>query len=84
MHYKQLTEKNKVEIDILLKQNMSMREVGRRLGISHSAISRYKAGKYKKRKIDINKKYDIWVCQEKCVSCLKYHIKIINEQIQFG
>ena len=27
MHYKQLTEKNKVEIDILLKQNLSMREV---------------------------------------------------------
>ena len=48
-------EKNKVEIDILLKQNLSMREVGRRLGISHSTISRYKAGIYKKRKIDINK-----------------------------
>ena len=30
MNYKQLTEKNKVEIDILLKQNLSMREVGRR------------------------------------------------------
>ena len=44
MHYKQLTEKKKVEIDILLKQNMSMREVGRRLGIHHSTISRYKAG----------------------------------------
>ena len=57
MNYKQLTEKKKVEIDILLKQNLSMREVGRRLGISHSTISRYKAGKYKKRKIDINKRY---------------------------
>ena len=61
MHYKQLTEKNKVEIDILLKQNLSMREVGRRLGISHSTISRYKAGIYKKRKIDINKKYEIFI-----------------------
>lgn len=50
MNYKQLSEKNKVEIDILLKQNMSMREVGRRMGISHSTISRYKSGKYKKRK----------------------------------
>ena len=61
MNYKQLTEKNKVEIDILLKQNLSMREVGRRLGISHSTISRYKAGIYKKRKIDINKKYEIFI-----------------------
>ena len=61
MYYKQLTEKNKVEIDILLKQKLSMREVGRRLGISHSTISRYKAGIYKKRKIDINKKYKIFI-----------------------
>ena len=61
MNYKHLTEKNKVEIDILLKQNLSMREVGRRLGISHSTISRYKAGKYKKRKIDINKRYEIFI-----------------------
>ncbi len=61
MNYKQLTEKKKVEIDILLKQNLSMREVGRRLGISHSTISRYKAGKYKKRKIDINQKYEIFI-----------------------
>lgn len=61
MNYKQLTEKKKVEIDILLKQNLSMREVGRRLGISHSTISRYKSGKYKKREIDINKKYEIFI-----------------------
>lgn len=61
MHYKQLTEKKKVEIDILLEQGMSMREVGRRLGIHHSTISRYKAGIYKKRKIDINKKYEIFI-----------------------
>lgn len=61
MNYKQLTAKKKVEIDILLEQNMSMREVGRRLKISHSTISRYKSGKYKKRKIDINKKYEIFI-----------------------
>ena len=61
MNYKQLTEKKKVEIDILLKQNLSMREVGRRLGISHSTISRYKAGIYKKRKMDINKKYEVFI-----------------------
>lgn len=61
MNYKQLTEKKKVEIDILLKQKMSMREVGRRLKISHTTISRYKSGKYKKRKIDINKKYEIFI-----------------------
>ncbi len=55
MNYTQLTEKKKVEIDILLKQGMSMRQVGLELGISHSTISRYKAGIYKKRKIDIKK-----------------------------
>lgn len=61
MNYKQLTKKKKVEIDILLKQGMSMREVGRRLNISHSTISRYKAGIYRKRKIDITKKYEIFI-----------------------
>lgn len=61
MNYKQLTEKKKVEIDILLEQKLSMREVGRRLKISHTTISRYKSGKYKKRKIDINKKYEIFI-----------------------
>ena len=61
MNYKQLTEKKKVEIDILLAQGLSMREVGRRLKISHSTISRYKANIYKKRKIDINKKYEIFI-----------------------
>ena len=61
MNYKQLTAKKKIEIDILLEQGFSMREVGRRLGISHSTISRYKAGIYIKRKIDINKKYEIFI-----------------------
>ena len=50
MNYKQLTEKKKVEIDILLAQGLSMREVGRRLKISNSKISRYKANIYQKRK----------------------------------
>ena len=61
MNYTQLTEKNKVEIDILLKQGMSMRKIGSILGISHSTISRYKAGIYKKRTIDINTKYSIFL-----------------------
>lgn len=61
MNYKHLTEKKKVEIDILLKQNLSMREVGRRLKISHSTISRYKSRKYKKRKIDIYTKYELFL-----------------------
>ena len=61
MNYKQLTEKNKVEIDILLEQGYSMRKVAEILKISHSTVSRYKAGIYKKRKIDINKKYDIFI-----------------------
>ena len=53
MNYKQLTEKKKVEIDILLKQGHSMRETAKILEINHSTISRYKAGIYKKRTIDI-------------------------------
>lgn len=61
MNYTQLTEKKKVEIDILLKQGMSMRKVGSVLGISHSTISRYKAGIYIKRKIDINTKYSVFL-----------------------
>ena len=61
MNYKQLTEKNKVEIDILLSQGLSMRKVASILGISHSTISRYKAGIYKKRQINIEDKYDIFL-----------------------
>jgi len=60
-NYTQLTEKKKVEIDILLEQGLSMRAVGKILKISHSTISRYKAGIYRKRKIDINKKYEIFI-----------------------
>lgn len=59
MNYTQLTDKNKVEIDILLKQGLSMRKVAKILGISHSTISRYKANVYKKRKVDILDKYKI-------------------------
>lgn len=61
MNYTQLTDKKKVEIDILLKQGLSMREVGRRLNISHSTISRYKNDIYRKRKMDINDKYQIFI-----------------------
>lgn len=61
MYYTQLTEKKKVEIDILLKQGLSMRKVASILGISHSTISRYKAGIYKKRTINIKEKYKIFI-----------------------
>ena len=61
MNYTQLTEKKKVEIDVLLKQGLSMRKVALILGISHSTISRYKAGVYKKRKIDITERYPIFL-----------------------
>lgn len=61
MNYTQLTEKKKAQIDILLEQGLSMRKVASILGISHSTISRYKAKKYKKRKIDIKVKYDIFL-----------------------
>lgn len=60
MNYTQLTEKNKVEIDILIKENYSMRQIGKILGKSHSTISRHLSGKYKKRNIDIKKKYPIF------------------------
>ena len=61
MNYTQLKQKNKDQIDILLEQGMSMRKVASILGISHSTISRYKAGIYKKRKIDITEKYSIFL-----------------------
>lgn len=57
MNYKQLDEKKKVQIDTLLEAGFSMREVGRRLQISHSTISRYKNKIYQKRKIHIKEKY---------------------------
>ena len=61
MNYKQLNEEKKAQIDILLAQGLSMRKVAEILNISHSTISRYKNNIYKKRKIDINKKYDIFL-----------------------
>lgn len=61
MNYTQLTDKKKVEIDILLDQGYSMRKVGEILKVSHSTISRYKSKKYRKRKTDINKKYEIFI-----------------------
>ena len=61
MNYKQLTDEKKAQINILLSQGLSMRKVAEILGISHSTISRYKANIYKKRKIDINDKYDIFL-----------------------
>lgn len=58
MNYTRLTEKKKVEIDILLKQGISMRKVGQILGVNHSTISRYKGGKYKLRKSEIKPQYE--------------------------
>ena len=61
MNYKQLTKEKKAQIDILLEQGLSMRKVAKLLGINHSTISRYKANIYKKRKIDITIKYNIFI-----------------------
>ena len=61
MNYTQLDAKKKAQIDVLLENGYSMRESAKMLGISHSTISRYKAGIYKKRKIDINKKYSTFI-----------------------
>ncbi len=61
MNYTQLTEKKKSQIDILLQEGYSMRKVAKKMGVHHTTISRYKRGIYKKRKIDINKKYEIFI-----------------------
>lgn len=61
MNYTHLTYEKKAQIDILLKQGLSMRKVASILDISHSTISRYKAGIYQKRKINIAFKYDIFL-----------------------
>ena len=61
MNYTQLTEKKKAQIDILLQQGLSMRKVAGMLNIHHSTISRYKRGVYKKRNINIEKKYEIFI-----------------------
>ena len=61
MNYKQLSKEKKAQIDILLAQGMSMRQTAKVLGISHSTISRYKSGVYKKRKINIESKYGIFL-----------------------
>ena len=61
MNYKQLTKEKKAQIDILLEQGLSMRKTAEILGICHSTISRYKSNIYKKRKININEKYDIFM-----------------------
>ncbi len=61
MNYTQLTNEKKAQIDILLEQGLSMRRTAKVLGISHSTISRYKAGIYKKRQMDISKKYNIFL-----------------------
>ena len=57
MNYKQLNEKMKVKIDTMMEMGLSMRETARRLGISHSTISRYKNNVYHKREINIKEKY---------------------------
>ena len=61
MNYKQLTEKTKAQIDILLESGYSMRAAARKLGIHHATISRYKRGVYKKRTYDITKKYQFFL-----------------------
>lgn len=93
MNYTQLTKEKKAQIDILLKQGLSMRQTGKILGISHSTISRYKAGIYKKRIIDINKKHNIFLnflyshynyknqSIEICVHMFKKDIKVLNVQV---
>lgn len=61
MNYKQLTEKKKAQIDILLELGYSMREVGRKMNVSHSTISRYKNNIYEKRTIDIKLNYKFFL-----------------------
>ena len=57
MNYKQLDDKLKAQIDILLESGYSMRKAAKLLHISHSTISRYKNNVYSKRTINIKEKY---------------------------
>jgi len=57
MKYKQLDEKKKAQIDILWETGCTMREIGRKMNISHSTVSRYQNKVYEKREIDIQTKY---------------------------
>lgn len=61
MNYKQLNDKTKAQIDILLQSGFSMRKAARQLNIHHSTISRYKRNVYKKRTIDIRLKYAFFI-----------------------
>lgn len=61
MNYTQLTNEKKAQIDILLEQGLSMRKVASIMKISHSTVSRYKSGIYKKRVISIEDKYSIFL-----------------------
>ena len=61
MNYKQLDDKKKAQIDILLDLGYSMRKVGSMMHISHSTISRYRNQVYQKRKIDILSKYKFFI-----------------------
>lgn len=61
MNYKQLDEKMKLQIDAFLEMGLSMRETARRLGISHSTVSRYFNGVYTKREINIKEKYKVFL-----------------------
>jgi len=61
MNYTQLTDKKKAQIDILLEQGLSMRKTAEILKIHHSTISRYKNNIYRKRKINLEEKYGIFL-----------------------
>lgn len=57
MYYKQLTDKMKHKIDVLIELKYSMREIGKMMNISHSTVSRYKNKVYSKRVTNIRHKY---------------------------
>jgi len=61
MKYKQLEDKRKAQIDILLEAGYSMRKIGRMMKITYSTISRYKNKVYQKREIAINKKCEYFI-----------------------
>ena len=61
MNYTQLTDKKKAQIDILLQQGLSMRKVAAIMKVHHSTISRYKNNIYKKRKMNVEEKYAVFI-----------------------
>lgn len=75
-HYTHISFSERQLIDIWLNQNLSYREIGRRLGRNHTSISR----EYKRNKSPYLENYhsssaDIWACMRKSKSVSRERLK---------